>query len=215
MLTKEQSIISFKQTNEEKLRISFYSMPQRYTSYYIKAYYEDGYIEGEKKHTIAITESPGEFKIINDPDGDGIISYEISPKKNISFIKVMARSNVDTDMRFYLYTPVSANNTAIPDPDPEEYEEGGQTDTDGNGGNNNGNGNGGGNDDDKNKKIILFVSIGVGSLFVIIIVILIVFVSIYKRKNNDLAKQVNKISFVQSGAQERESGDDLLLGKDD
>ena len=218
MLSKKESIISFKKLDEEKLRISFYSMPQRYTSYYIKAYYEDGYIKGEKMHTIAITESPGEFKIINDPDGDGIISYDITPKKNISFIKIMARSNVDTDMRFYLYTPVLANNTAIPDPEEKESDDGGQSDgnnSDGGKGSDDGNGKKEGDGDDKNKDIILYVSIGVGSLFIVIIVILIVFVSIYKKKNNDLAKQVNKISFVQSGAQERESGDDLLLGKDD
>ena len=129
----------------------------------------------------------------------------------------MARSNVDTDMRFYLYTPVLANNTPIPDPEEKESDDDGKK-SDDDGKKSDGDGNksdGDGNEGGKNDDTVLYVSIGVGSAFIVIIIILIIFVALYKKKNTDLMKQVNKISFVQSGAQERESGDDLLLGKDD
>ena len=148
-----------------------------------------------------MSESPGEILQINEPylNQDGILSFIMSTNKGIKYIKVMALINIGGYKEFYSYTPEYVNTQDVPESDTSS-------------------GNGGSDDkkdDDKDKNIILYVSIGVGSAFLIIIIILIVFVSIYKKKNNDLAKQVNKISFVQSGAQERESGDDLLLGKDD
>ena len=207
IFSKNDSMIKVIVTGKD-YNITFKQISIKETSYYIKAYYQDGFNKDEKIDTIAISESPGEILQINEPNlnQDEKLSYIMSIYKGIKYIKVMALINMNGYKEFYSYTPELVNTQNIPEPDPS-----------GGGGGSGGNGEPSDDkkDDDKEKNIILYVSIGVGSAFLIIIIILIVFVSIYKKKNNDLAKQVNKISFVQSGAQERESGDDLLLGKDD
>ena len=204
IFSKNDSMIKVN-VKDKEYNITFKQISIEKTSYYIRAYYQDGFNIEEKIDTIAMSESPGEILQINEPylNQDGILSFIMSTNKGIKYIKVMALINIGGYKEFYSYTPEYVNTQDVPESDTSS----------GNGG-----GSGGSDDkkdDDKDKNIILYVSIGVGSAFLIIIIILIVFVSIYKKKNNDLAKQVNKISFVQSGAQERESGDDLLLGKDD
>jgi len=202
ILSKNDSMIKVNAVGKD-YKITFKKYPIEDTSYYIKAYYQDGFNKEEKIDTIAISESPGEIFQINEPnlDQDGNIIFDMSTYKGISYIKVMALIKTIGYKEFYLYTPEFVNTQNIPEPDSTSNKD------DGN--------NGSSGDNKKDKDLILYISIGVGSAFVIIIIILIVFVTLYKKKNNDLAKQVNKISFVQSGAQERESGDDLLLGKDD
>ena len=176
--------------------ITFKQFPIKETSYYIKAYYKNGFNKNEKIESIAISESPGEVTQINEPNfyQDNMLSFKMTTKKGISYIKVMARINIGEFKEFYSYIPYFANTDDIIDPIPPPSDE---------------------SNSEKEKNIVLYISIGVGSAFIVIIIILIVFVALYKKKNTDLMKQVNKISFVQSGAQERESGDDLLLGKDD
>ena len=202
ILSKNDSMIKVNAVGKD-YKITFKKYPIEDTSYYIKAYYQDGFNKEEKIDTIAISESPGEIFQINEPnlDQDGNIIFDMSTYKGISYIKVMALIKTIGYKEFYLYTPEFVNTQNIPEPDSTSNKD------DGN--------NGSSGDNKKDKDLILYISIGVGSAFVVIIIILIVFVTLYKKKNNDLAKQVNKISFVQSGAQERESGDDLLLGKDD
>ena len=67
---------------------------------------------------------------------------------------------------------------------------------------------------------LLYVSIAVGGTLLVIAIVLVIFIFIYKKKNKDLVDQVNKISFVQSGADTKEKDknkDDgnLLLDGDD
>ena len=67
---------------------------------------------------------------------------------------------------------------------------------------------------------LLYVSIAVGGTLLVIAIVLVIFIFIYKKRNKDLVDQVNKISFVQSGADTKEKDknkDDgnLLLDGDD
>ena len=55
---------------------------------------------------------------------------------------------------------------------------------------------------------------GVSSLLLVIIIILVIFIFAYRKKNQNLTNQVNKISFVESGVKERGDGN-LLLGIND
>ena len=64
------------------------------------------------------------------------------------------------------------------------------------------------------------MSIAVGGTLLVIAIVLVIFIFIYKKRNKDLVDQVNKISFVQSGADTKEKDknkDDgnLLLDGDD
>jgi len=157
--------------------ISFYPIPGLKASYYIKAIYKDEFIKGEKIDTIAISESKGKYMQINNPsynEGENIsLTFKID--KEVSYIKVMARFNFVNQKLFYLYKPVDLTKTNPENPDDGE------------------------NDSDSDKTLI-YVSIGVGCALVVIVIFLIVFTLLYNKHNKDLADQVNKISFVQSGA---------------
>ena len=50
----------------------------------------------------------------------------------------------------------------------------------------------------------LYIGLGIGGVFLVIAIILAVFLFLYCRKNKDLMDQVNKISFTQSGAKEKD-----------
>jgi hypothetical protein len=174
--------------------ISFYPIPGLKASYYIKAIYKDEFIKGEKIDTIAISESKGKYMQINNPsynEGENIsLTFKID--KEVSYIKVMARFNFVNQKLFYLYKPVDLTKTNPENPDDGE------------------------NDSDSDKTLI-YVSIGVGCALVVIVIFLIVFTLLYNKHNKDLADQVNKISFVQSGADtsEKEKVDGNLLLNDD
>ena len=172
-------------------KISFSPLSSIGTSYYIKAIYKDGMIQGEKMDTIAISESKGKYIQINNPtiEEDKQISYSLTIDKEISYIKVMARFNFINQKLFYLYKPEKIERKQTPEtPGSKE----------------------------KPDKTVLYVSIGISSFFLIIIIILIIFIFIYRNKNKDLMNQVNKISFAQGGAKEVNTvEDDLLLEKDE
>ena len=163
-------------------------------SYFIKAVYKDELIEGEKKDTIAMSESKGKYMQITNltynQNEKTEISLEIDNNRNISYIKVMARLNLYDEKIFYLYKPAEPGNTKKDEPEKEK------------------------------NNTLLYVSIAVGGTLFVVALILVVFIFIYKKKNKDLVEQVNKISFVRSGAEtkEKEKGKDdgnLLLDGDD
>ena len=174
--------------------ISFYPIPGLKASYYIKAIYKDEFIKGEKIDTIAISESKGKYMQINNPsynEGENIsLTFKID--KEVSYIKVMARFNFVNQKLFYLYKPVDLTKTNPENPDDGEK-------------------------DSDSDKTLIYVSIGVGCALVVIVIFLIVFTLLYNKHNKDLADQVNKISFVQSGADtsEKEKVDGNLLLNDD
>ena len=126
----------------------------------------------------------------HNPNCGDEISLEIDNNRNISYIKVMARLNLYDEKIFYLYKPAEPGNTKKDEPEKEK------------------------------DNTLLYVSIAVGGTLFVVALILVVFIFIYKKKNKDLVEQVNKISFVQSGAEtkEKEKGKDdgnLLLDGDD
>ena len=61
----------------------------------------------------------------------------------------------------------------------------------------------------------LYVSIGVGSFLLVVAVVLVIFIFVYNKRNKELVDQVNKISFVESGAKERGDDGNLLLDNND
>ena len=118
------------------------------------------------------------------------ISFTFKIDKEVSYIKVMARFNFINQKLFYLYKPVNITNSDESNPADGE------------------------NDSDKT---FIYISIAVACVLVVIVIFLIVFTLIYNKHNKDLADQVNKISFVQSGADanEKEKVDGNLLLNDD
>ena len=122
----EPTIIPILSKNESKIKVdisgidytvSFKQILIKETSYYIKAYYKEGFIEGENINTIAITESPGEVIQINEPDltQDEQLSFNISTEKSIKYIKVMARISNGEFKDFFSYIPELLENTPIPE----------------------------------------------------------------------------------------------------
>ena len=118
------------------------------------------------------------------------ISFTFKIDKEVSYIKVMARFNFINQKLFYLYKPVDITKSDESNPADGE------------------------NDSDKT---FIYISIAVACVLVVIVIFLIVFTLIYNKHNKDLADQVNKISFVQSGADanEKEKVDGNLLLNDD
>ena len=179
-LLKEDQMKLKIEINQNNYKISFYPIPLNGTSYYIKAYYKEGFIKGENVETIAISESPGIYIQINDPsfEKDKQIDYSLSTIKKINCIKILASLDIYEYKVYNLYKPEFVNQN-------EEGDHAHDT-TDG-------------TTPDKSDKIGVYVLIGVGSFLLIVVVILIVFIVIYKRRNKNLMENVNKISFVKSG----------------
>ena len=57
--------------------------------------------------------------------------------------------------------------------------------------------------------------IGVSTFLVVVVIVLIVVVIMYNSKNKDLLTQVNKISFVESGAAAKEDSNLLMDNKNE
>ena len=174
-------------SNGNNYTISFYPNPINGTTYYIKAYYKNGFIEGEKKEAITISESPGKnIQIKGDfVDKNTQISYTLSTNEEVIYIKVLARVNLHEDKIYYLYAPYTAK------PENEEPEE------------------------DKSDKTLIYVFIGIGCVLLVAGIVLFVFFFLYKNKNRNLLEQVNKISFAESGANEKEDNSNLLFNDDE
>ena len=80
-------------------------MPLGSASYYIKAFYEQGFVEGETMDSMALSQSPGINMQINNPvsSPDQQLSYTIKTANKVKFIKVLARFNFYDEKEFYLY----------------------------------------------------------------------------------------------------------------
>ena len=116
ILDKSKSDITV-DVNGENYKISFNPINQYSdVSYYIKAFYKDGMIQGEKIDTIAISESPGKYMQINYPKYQETISYDLSIEgKQISYIKIMARVKDGAQKYFVLYNPKSVEQGSTED----------------------------------------------------------------------------------------------------
>ena len=172
-------------------KINFSPIGMSNSSYYIKGIYRDGFIEGEILDTIAISESKGNYLQINDfnQESSEKITYEFKASKELRFIKVLVRVNVYDEKLFYLYKPLDLDKKNNPPEQPS-----GKKDSD--------------------NKTLFYIIVGVSSLLLVIIIILVIFIFAYRKKNQNLTNQVNKISFVESGVKERGDGN-LLLGIND
>jgi hypothetical protein len=92
--------------------ISFSPIEHHDVSYYIKGIYHNSKIKGEKKDTIAISESTGYNLQIENPEFDGdskVTVYLNNIKEEIDYIKVLAKVNFDTFKEFILYDPYIIN----------------------------------------------------------------------------------------------------------
>ena len=61
--------------------------------------------------------------------------------------------------------------------------------------------------------MLLYIVFGIAGFLLFAAIIVFIVICIYRRKKNDLLNNVNKISFVESGAKERTES--LLLGNED
>jgi hypothetical protein len=176
----------------DEYEIKFYPMPLGSASYYIKAFYEQGFVEGETMDSMALSQSPGINMQINNPvsSPDQQLSYTIKTANKVKFIKVLARFNFYDEKEFYLYNIHEIN-------------------TDKKGDDNKG------SDKKGSDNTVLYVSIGVGSFLLVVAVVLVIFIFVYNKRNKELVDQVNKISFVESGAKERGDDGNLLLDNND
>ena len=88
--------------------ISFYPIQTYDVTYYIKGVYSNSEIIGEKKDTIAISESEGYYVQVDNPNlnANSKISINLRDlKQEISFIKVLAKVHYNSLSEFVLYQP--------------------------------------------------------------------------------------------------------------
>ena len=194
---KDQSKSELDVTKDDDIYTINLNQIQKYNaSYYIKAIYKDGMVDGEKLDSIAISQSLGyHMQTENIPYKNEKQKFKLQIDKQVSYIKVIAKVDAGAQKYYIAYNPKDCSNlkpSPEPGPGPEPSDKGK-----------------GNNDDDKKT---LYIIIGcVGGILLIVVIILVVFVITYRKKNKDLMGQVNKISFVQSGSAARDD-DNLLLG---
>ena len=167
--------------------IKLYPLKYNDVSYYIKAVYKKGMVYEENIDSIAISESPGKYIQINNPEynnKDQII-FELNVSQEISYIKIMAKVNQEAQKYFYLYKPFDIEK----DPFDNDDDDNNNKPSD--------------NKDSKKDDSTLIIGLSVGGVLVVIVIILVVFIILYHRKNKDLLNQVNKISFAESGVKEK------------
>ena len=154
--------------------------------YSIKGVESNNY-KNENFTTIALTESPSTVIKKNNSKEDEI-SVKIDKKNGRSFnyFQVIAQ------IRDGPITEYEAYNTYII----KETNEPGNPDND--------------NDDDDNSNTKVVVIIIISAVLFVIIIILVVIIFTFNAKNKGLMDQVNKISFVQSGAKSPDDGNLLL-----
>ena len=93
-------------------KLSFSPIALTNASYYIKAIYKDGLIQGEKIDSIAISESKGKYLQMKNPSLKKLdpITCELDIDQEVSYIKVMVRYNYNNQKLFYLYKPVEVKH---------------------------------------------------------------------------------------------------------
>ena len=159
-IPKESSITASGLDNNYK--INFYPIKKVGVSYYIKAFYKDGLIQGEDLDTLAISESPGKYMQIYSPAVADVeqLSYEFKTDKEVNYIKIVARydDRLINDKELYLYAPVEVKNEQSEHTD--ENEENGSSNNAG-----------------------LYVAISVLIILVLVVIGIGIWVFIYKKRN--------------------------------
>ena len=181
---KNNADLTVTKDNNNLYKVVFNSVDEEEASYYIKAVYKQTHVHGENLTSIAISESNG-MHLQADEHDSNLRSYEFIPNGEISYVRVIAKVKREYTTYFLSY-----NVKDCSDLKPDNS--------------------GSSPSDNDNSTLIISISV-VGAVLVIIIIVLIIFVITYNKKNKDLLKQVNKVSFVESGSVQKED-DNLLLG---
>ena len=181
---KNNADLTVTKDNNNLYKVVFNSVDEEEASYYIKAVYKQTHVHGENLTSIAISESNG-MHLQADEHDSNLRSYEFIPNGEISYIRVIAKVKREYTTYFLSYNVKDCSDLKP-------------------------NNSGSSPSDNDNQTLIISISV-VGGVLVIIIIVLIIFVITYNKKNKDLMKQVNKISFVESGSVQKED-DNLLLG---
>ena len=177
--TSNLKVTMNKENNNYK--ISFYPLINEDISYYIKAYYKEGFIEGEKINTIAISESPGKYMQINNPESNENeqLSYELITDKEVKYIKIMARLSINDDKIFLLYNTVEIKEENNDD-----------------------------NGDDNNLGLILGIVIPVSVIIIVVVVILSI--KYIKKKREDKKNKKNGSKYREMTARDNDNDNDKI-----
>ena len=183
--------------------------------YTVKLVDNETYVEDEKTDMIAITESPSIAQQFNHPTYSNDVS-EMNvrfkePNVNYTYAQIIATITKGSYVEYVTYQAIDMDGDIIdpesnPDPTsepdtsdtsdiPEPTSKPKPTDAPSSGG--------------VSKKALIAIIVVSCFLFIVVVVLVVVIV-MYNSKNKDLLTQVNKISFVQSGASAKDDANLLL-----
>ena len=169
--------------------------------YTVKIIKKNCLIPNEKSDHIAITQS--EYETAQQFKLTGLDKKTVEINKVVNdfdYAQVIATITQGSIIEYVAYQAVKPNNVLNePDSNPKPGESG-KSSTDGK---EEGSAPGG-------EKTGLYVIIGVSCFLLVVVVALVIVIVMYNSKNKDLLTQVNKISFVQSGASAKDDANLLL-----
>ena len=163
-------------------------------TYSLKISKKWGQCKDELNKTIAFTENSPTVVQAYNPSGDGIImKYDnFDDNDDLAYIEIIAQIKDGPIIEYVAYNPVIEIKSEKIDNDDKPIEKKDEDD-----------------DDDDDKKIIIAVVASIGSAILIILIALVFIIFIYNRKTKDLLQQVNKISF--SDTEAKDKNENLLL----
>ena len=167
--------------------------------YLAKFAFESG-IKDENANMISITESNSAAQLCTlDENSNKVICEILGVSGTIKYIQAIAKIKEGSIIEYVAYQGTDIKGNDVIDPKPVEIidpnPEPNPTD----------------NSKSKNdEKTGIYVIIGVSAFLVIVVIILVIVIVMYNSKNKDLLDQVNKISFIQSGATGKDDTNLLL-----
>ena len=197
------------QGNQGKLNVTFNPIEFEQSAgtldinilYTVKIIKKNCLIPNEKSDHIAITQS--EYETAQQFKLTGLDKKTVEINKVVNdfdYAQVIATITQGSIIEYVAYQAVKPNNVLNePDSNPKPGESG-KSSTDGK---EEGSAPGG-------EKTGLYVIIGVSCFLLVVVVALVIVIVMYNSKNKDLLTQVNKISFVQSGASAKDDANLLL-----
>ena len=138
------------------------------------------------------------------------ITVEFDNVSNYKYAQVVSTITSGSIIEYVSYQATTPDNNAIVDPDPIKGEPTPPPQTD------KPNPPSSPSDEPKDEdKTGLYVIIAVSSFLVVVVIVLVVVIIMYNNKNKDLLTQVNKISFVESGATGKDDNNLLMDNQND
>ena len=93
--------------------ISFSPVEQYDVNYYVKAVYKNNLISGEKKDTIAISNTLGRYLQVDNPyfeGGNAKVNFTLENiSEEVAYIKILAKVNLNQIKEFLLYKPIDVS----------------------------------------------------------------------------------------------------------